>query len=226
MITNICYYLFATSCWFSAACGLYYMYDRRNAKLLTYRIGWKGLEYYTRCKTYYNINIHPLFFEMKETKDKEEEEEAVSNQLILHNIETDKYETYVEVPDGIEYDWLVVKKYSAEGVKYKVVEDIEKYEKNEKNETNVEINYNPFLQIEIEQDGKNTDIQDNLDFFFLEENKILDKTFLMWYLKFFYDCDLKDDYKLHIIDSNVNVIILDNKQHIMLGKNNYIIKDN
>jgi len=223
MITNICYYLFATSCWFSAACGLYYMYDRRNAKLLTYRIGWKGLEYYTRCKTYYNINIHPLFFEMKETKDKEEEEEAVSNQLILHNIETDKYETYVEVPDGIEYDWLVVKKYSAEGVKYKVVEDIEKYEKNE---TNVEINYNPFLQIEIEQDGKNTDIQDNLDFFFLEENKILDKTFLMWYLKFFYDCDLKDDYKLHIIDSNVNVIILDNKQHIMLGKNNYIIKDN
>ena len=48
----------------------------------------------------------------------------------------------------------------------------------------------------------------------------------MWYLKFFYDCDLKDDYKLHIIDSNVNVITLDNKQHIMLGKNNYIIKDN
>ena len=224
MISNICYYFFATSCWFSAACGLYYMYDRRNAKLLTYRIGWKGLEYYTRCKTYYNTNIHPLFFELKETKDKDKKvEKKVSNQLILHNTETDKYETYVEVPDGIEYDWLVVKKYSTEGAKYKVVENIEEYDRNE---PDLELNYNPFLQIEIEQGGKNTDIQENLDFFFLEKNKILDKTFLEWYLKFFYDCDLNDDYKLHIIDNNVNVITLDNKQYIMLEKNNYIIKDN
>jgi len=224
MISNICYYIFSTSCWCSAACGLYYMYDRRNAKLLTYRIGWKGLEYYTRCKAYYNINIYPLLFVINDTKNKDKkEEETISNQLILHNIETDKYETYVEVPDGIEYDWLVVKKYSSEGSQYKVVENIEEYEQNEPNQ---KINYSPFLQIEIEQDGKNTDIQDNLDFFFLENNKILDKTFLLWYLKFFYNYELKEDYKLHIIDSDVNVITLDNKQYIVLDKTNYIIKYN
>jgi len=199
------------------------MFDRRNATLLTYRIGWKSLEYYTKCKTYYDINIRSFFIGNTETNNKQKDEEDDQNKLILHNTETDKYETYIEIPDGIEYDWLVVKKYSSEGSQYKVVENIEEYEQNEPNQ---KINYSPFLQIEIEQDGKNTDIQDNLDFFFLENNKILDKTFLLWYLKFFYNYELKEDYKLHIIDSDVNVITLDNKQYIVLDKTNYIIKYN
>ena len=73
-----------------------------------------------------------------------------------------------------------------------------------------------FLQIEIEQNEEKTDIQDNLEFFFLEKNKILDKTFLIFYMYFFYNYELQPDYKLHIIDHSVNIITLDNTQYVVL----------
>uniref|UniRef100_A0A6C0C434 Uncharacterized protein n=1 Tax=viral metagenome TaxID=1070528 RepID=A0A6C0C434_9ZZZZ len=85
-----------------------------------------------------------------------------------------------------------------------------------------------FLQVEIEQFGKRTSIHEYLSKFYLDKNIILGKPFLEWYLKKFYSMDLMDDYKLHIIDSNVNLFTINNTQCIELSKTEnefkYLIK--
>ena len=212
MITDICYYIFASSTCCFTAFGLYYIYDKKTAKRLLYRMGWEGLELYTRCKLFLNENVYNSCESPKILSDDEEDHDRETKQdkLILHNIATNKYETHIEIPTGIQYDWLVIKKYNLNGPKYKVIENIEKYKKNKISSWS-EITYKPFLQIEMEQDGVKIEIQENLDIFFLENNKILDKTFLLWYMKFFY---------------NVDLLTLHNKQYVLLEANNYIVKDN
>ena len=43
---------------------------------------------------------------------------------------------------------------------------------------------------------------------------ILDKVFLEWYLKQFYSTNLSDEYKIHIIDDNINVFSIDKNRGI------------
>lgn len=71
-----------------------------------------------------------------------------------------------------------------------------------------------FLQVEIEQYGKRISIHEHLKNFYLEHNTILDKVFLEWYLKQFYSVNLSNDYKIHIIDDNINVFSIDKDRGI------------
>ena len=45
-------------------------------------------------------------------------------------------------------------------------------------------------------------------------------------MKFFYNIRLEDNYKLHIIDSDINIEELDKENYIVLKNDNYIIKGN
>ena len=71
--------------------------------------------------------------------------------------------TYVDIPDSINYDWLMVQKYNKDGLLYKVIDNINE---NIPNDDVERIKYKPFLQIEMEQNGEKTEIQENLNFFF------------------------------------------------------------
>jgi hypothetical protein len=71
-----------------------------------------------------------------------------------------------------------------------------------------------FLQVEIEQLGERKSIHEFLKPFYLDGNVILSKTFLEWYLKKFYYTNLDENYKLHLIDTNVNLFSIDNTQEI------------
>ena len=164
MFTNLCLFLFSTSSLCVTAFGLYYLYDKQNAKVLTYRIGWKSLEYYTKCKSYYYININPLFLKKSDNNKKKDTIIEQKPQFILHNVQTDKYETHITIPDEIEYDWLMVQKYGQDGLKYKTIKTIDDAQADVSN-----IDYKPFLQIEMEQNGKKMEIQDNLNFFFFRK---------------------------------------------------------
>lgn len=84
--------------------------------------------------------------------------------------------------------------------------DIEKYEFNKSAPL--------FLQVELEQYKERTSIHEFLKPFYLEGNVILSKNFLEWYLKKFYYINLADDYKLHIIDTNVNLFTINDTQEI------------
>ena len=64
-----------------------------------------------------------------------------------------------------------------------------------------------------------------MPYFYLKGNKLFDKKFLKWYLKYWYQIDLEDDYSLNIIDHEINIIQIKPDQHIILeDKGNYSIK--
>ena len=77
----------------------------------------------------------------------------------------------------------------------------------------------PFIQIELCQNENKTSIHKHLENFYVEDNKLLDKTFMNWYVKTFYGVLLDEDYTLSIIDSDVNMFKINKEQHIVLTQN-------
>ena len=71
-----------------------------------------------------------------------------------------------------------------------------------------------FLQIVLMDKNNSYEIQEYIDSFLVDGNVILDKTFLIWYMRYYYSQDISNDYKLRIIDNNVNMFNLDNTQKI------------
>lgn len=87
---------------------------------------------------------------------------------------------------------------------------------------------NPFLSIEYRHKMMKNPISINLDKgYFLVGNEILSKSFILRYLEYntektYYD----SDYEIHIIDNNINNVILKSTEYILLEKNNYFVKQN
>ena len=86
-----------------------------------------------------------------------------------------------------------------------------------------------FLSVELILDKEKIDITDNLSSFYLINNNILDKNFLKWFLWKYYKKDLTENYKIQILDNNVNMKIIDKNQYVTLmdlydNEEKYIIK--
>jgi hypothetical protein len=84
-----------------------------------------------------------------------------------------------------------------------------------------------FLQVELEyKESKQViDIHHNLERFYVSGNKILDKLFLKWYLNYFYQKDLTENYELKIFDKNINLITITDKQIIVFNDDGYTVED-
>lgn len=65
-----------------------------------------------------------------------------------------------------------------------------------------------FMQIILFQGDKKYEIHEFMDRFMLLGNDILDDKFLVWYLRKFYGLQLENNYRLQIIDYNVNLFNL------------------
>ena len=115
-----------------------------------------------------------------------------------------------------EFDLMFLKKTENKLELYKRIMD--------KNLINKDIEINkidkPFLQIELflNDDDDNVSIHKNLEKFYVNENKILDKKFLTWYSKTFYDITIDDNYKLNIIDSDINMFNIGKNDFLKLNK--------
>ena len=86
----------------------------------------------------------------------------------------------------------------------------------------------PFIQVELslENMDENITIHKNLECFYVNDNDILDKTFLRWYAKTFYDVTVNENYKLNIIDSDINMFNINEEEYLqikMRDKSNYEI---
>ena len=76
----------------------------------------------------------------------------------------------------------------------------------------------PFIQIELCQNEGKTSIHKKLEGFYLKDNTLLDESFLNWYVKTFYGLLLDDNYKLSIIDSDINMFKIEKGQYIELNE--------
>ena len=94
---------------------------------------------------------------------------------------------------------------------------------------NVELIDKPFLQVEISQTDiegstERVSIHKYLDDFYVAGNKLFDKTFLKWYMMKYYSIELADNYTLYIIDADINMLSLDQKEFIKLMEKKEIEK--
>jgi len=75
----------------------------------------------------------------------------------------------------------------------------------------------PFLQVSYNDGEKKTDIHLELKPFYIDRSRILDKKFLIWFMLKFFSYDISDKkYTLSIMDNNVNMFEVTDKDYIIL----------
>ena len=79
----------------------------------------------------------------------------------------------------------------------------------------------PFIQVELKQNDETLEIQEHLNYFYIENNVILDSIFLKWYMDYWFSVPLAEEYEVHIIDDNVNIFTLSPAQSILIQKDGY-----
>lgn len=81
-----------------------------------------------------------------------------------------------------------------------------------------------FLQVQIEVGGKKYEIESKP--FMVVGNRLFDRPFTNWILGFEHGMEFDDDeeYSVHIMDHEVNILTLSPKEYVELNKDNYLKK--
>ncbi len=206
------YYLAGVSVVGTIGFGLFYLYDESTATAIMEDFSWSAVRAYHRVNMQTNNLRRYLENEIIENKnsdneydDESEEEEEKLVSFLGYNNDGSVYTSYEleknNYIDDEEFNMMMLVKKQEKYNLYKRI-----YEKGEiACEHNFEEVDKPFLSVEIEQNNNRVSIHDKLKGFYIKDNMLLDKVFLKWYLEEFYGMNLEDDYKIHIIDSNIEM---------------------
>jgi len=205
----------------ASAFGAYYILRPDEGKKLASRVAWYGINMYSRAAIYFEnlTEPEPIVVDGDDFDEVESLSYYNSEKQIVISVGTD----YKTLPDewwknnDINADLLMLKKSSGE--QYKIFHTHADLIASD-TWTSVE---KPFVQVELEQDGKIIDIHKNLDQFYIAGSRILSKTFLEWYLKVWYDMELNDVYTLKIFDKDVNLFSIGPESHILLDESYSVI---
>lgn len=80
-----------------------------------------------------------------------------------------------------------------------------------------------FLQIIVLNNNKETDIKDLMKAYMVEGNEILDYKFLKWFMSYLYNIELKEDYKVNIMDDDIKLFTVTKNESIQLLSDSYEI---
>jgi hypothetical protein len=207
------YYLAGVSVVGTIGFGLFYLYDESTATAIIEDFSWSAVRAYHRVNMETNNlrrHLETEFFEGKNS-DVEEDDESISEDeeklvsFLGYNNDgsvytTDELENNSYIDDE-DFSMMMLVKKDEEQNLYKRI--------HEKGEISSELLFEkvtkPFLSVEVEQNNNRISIHDQLKGFYINGNMLLDKLFLKWYLEEFYGMNLEDDYKIHIIDSNIEM---------------------
>jgi len=210
MFYEFCYYVGITGSLVVTSGGILYYVNRKAFNNILIRVGWNSFKvletlqhHWSWFDDYINPgNISKVFEEKKH--------------IISYTAGDGQTQTSVAVPPI--YDMLFVKHKVGGKTLCKRVKTREEVE---------HIDFvpipKPFIQIELKQDGESMEIHDYLEYFYVDGNHILDPLFLKWYMKYWFQVNLSDDYTLHIIDTDVNIVELTPKQSILMTDGTYLI---
>ena len=166
------------------------------------------------------IKSYHRFTSMYTKDNKEEKEEIVEEKtisLIKYNKETYAKNLEIEYPLKIKKEELYL--VNNGGLYKRIKRDVLKEEDLIMNKTE-----KLFIQIELKQNDKIYDIHEHISKFYIENNEILDKVFLEWFMKEFYSTKLEDTYELNIIDKEINIFKLKKDEKVILTKESYKIE--
>ena len=222
---DIVYYLAGVGMIGTIGYGFLWIYDREVATDVAQQVSWNTVKAYHRAnleynnlKRWYEVNSR----ERIDKSDDEEEDDVPKKDVEFLGYNQNDDTTYKS--DNLENNSYIEDNNFDLMFLIKKVEDKDLYKrilnKNEINENiKIEKTKKPFIQVELCQREDKTSIHKHLDHFYIENNRLLDKTFIKWYVKTFYGLLLEEDYSLSIIDSDVNMFKLNNDQHIVLTEN-------
>jgi len=216
MLLDICYYLgLTTSVCFGISMCTYY-FNRRLFNRLALTLGWKSATIYHRVSTIMETYTKKPIQKLEDTKKKTEGDKSEEKNIISYNSKTQETTKSISMP--LQQDLVFIKKKIDDTIYCKRI-------KESKNLHSFPFNIikKPFIQVEIAYDDKKMEIQEHLEHFYLENNILLDSLFIQWYMKFWFNEDISDEYTLHIIDSNVQFIQLEPTQSVLLTADGYEI---
>jgi hypothetical protein len=231
MLSPIIYYLACSGLIVIGGTGAFYLYDRNLAQETFFNVSWELTRQYHHARHQFNeweMVINNYLNDGEKTNDSGIEMNKLKYELTIMGYNKKEDTTFTIELDKIKYLkdmsfdllWLTCVK---KGERYFIRLD-NKIENNNLDEIKKLFDTKMdkmLLQIELEQNGEKKEIQHNMKFFYFENNKVLDKEFLIWYLRYFYSTELEEQYKLCIIDSEVNMFDIDETKSI-----NIINKDN
>jgi hypothetical protein len=155
--------------------------------------------------------LHPdedneIFYDIKESKETKESKESTDDNII-------------------DYDFIVIN--CEDGLK-KIIKDIDSIKNDFVSEYSSIFQLEPFLYKPLlceflngdDEKATKIDFCDNNKFYdFLVVGNCFDKTFLTYFMKKYYEIDVKDKYILKILDNNVNIILFDESDILRLDEN-------
>tara|TARA_Y100000768_G_scaffold130431_1_gene96905 strand:- start:507 stop:1232 length:726 start_codon:yes stop_codon:yes gene_type:complete len=227
---DLLYYLAGVGMVGTVGYGLLYIFDRDTANDVAQQVSWNAVKAYHKAnleinniKRWYDINTRERVSRSDDEEDEIELEEVIENnnniiEFIGYNKNDDTTYTSYNLEensyiDDTQFDLMFLKKKEKEIELYKRITNKEDIDQN------VKMNKidKPFIQVELCQNEEKTSIHKKLEGFYLEDNTLLDESFLEWYVKTFYAIILDDDYKLSVIDSDVNMFKIEKGQRVDLN---------
>ena len=236
MIYELGYYLFNTVCLGGLFLGVSYVINPERTQNFIYDASWEV----TKQSLILRDKIKEIYIEtnnniVNESSEKKEHEwntliiNEKTNEILNEKYTFDKLLTCKAIKQHIDESEKIVyiskmidsKEYWKE-IDIKYFLDIPKTKQLEYLNDIVTIE-KPFIQILLHNNDESVDINEHLEQFYVNGNQILDITFLKWYLYYFYNIELNNDYKLDIIDSNIKMHELKKYDSVLLTNNTYDI---
>ena len=227
---DLFYYLAGVGMVGTVGFGLLYIFDRDTATDVAHQVSWNTVKAYHKAnlefnnfKRWYEINTRERVSRSDDEDEEVELEEVVQDsgnniEFLGYNKNDDttytsynlEKNTYIE---DTNFDLMFLRKKEKELELYKRISNKEDINQNTKM---IKID-KPFIQVELCQNDEKKSIHKKLAGFYLEDNTLLDEPFLEWYVKTFYAIMLDNDYKLSVIDSDVNMFKIKSGQRIDLN---------
>tara|TARA_B110000444_G_scaffold260490_1_gene307672 strand:+ start:5701 stop:6321 length:621 start_codon:yes stop_codon:yes gene_type:complete len=176
--------------------------------------------FYNITKLYHVLNQYFITYTLE---DNEPEEKKIEKTL-LEIINSDQNIIDIEIPkeiflEKIKKNILILKVND----NYKILKDTD-YENINKIDEIKKPKDKLFLQITYNDINNEVEIHNKMLFFVMEGNEILSKKFLLWFMKQYYNIDIRDDYRVQIIDNDINIFDIKDLSSIKIKKNTYSLE--
>ena len=209
----------------SCSIGVYYIINPESAKNIFSYLMWHGVNLYSKATILFEQIV-----QIETLNDADDTKEVMAD-LSYYNCDNKLQISMGQVPPlpgkwwndfHEKVDLLILKNLNSSEKQYKVFNSYKDLQYDTNEWKRIE---NPFVQVELEQKGQDPiSIHNNLAPFYIKGNKILDKTFLTWYLKKWYNITLGNDYVLKIFDKNVELFEIDKSKYIYMGDKGHCVR--
>ena len=208
---------------FAGSIGVCYCINPDKTKEFISRTSWEMSKLYVRAKDGYELIINDSDNESDSGYDADNEYEEYdikyNNLLFLDNkgntcvTDTSNSETIKKIMKLNPNPVFLEKRNNKEMIYKRIILDSEQ---NLDDFVFTKSKEDPFIQVEYIDDNNTLNLHDKLKMFYISDNKILDKEFIRFIIKYYFDKEISDSYIIRIFDRNINQFELKNNSYVVI----------